>query len=281
MNTRIAFWGTPALTTAYLDALAAAGMTPVVIVTNPDRPKGRGHAMAATPAKEWAVAHNIPVLQPEKLDESFRSAISSFNLDISIVVAYGKIITQELIDIPKYKTLNVHYSLLPKYRGAAPVEAAILAGETETGSSIQIMARALDSGPVIAEEKTAIGEAETAPELRSRLTEIGARLLVETLPRYIKGEITPIAQDDSLATKCGKIQKEDGLIDPEGDAVLNYRKYRAYKEWPRTYFFQNDRRVIITKAHRENGKFAVDQVLPEGKKEIPYADFLRNQKPAL
>ncbi|MEI6316607.1 MAG: methionyl-tRNA formyltransferase, partial [bacterium] len=124
MQNRIAFWGTPELTITYLDNLEAHGMTPVVIVTNPDRPKGRGHELTPPAPKLWAQKRNIPVLQPEKLDMDFFAELSKFNLDISIVVAYGKIIPQEFIDLPKHKTLNVHYSLLPKYRGAAPTESA-------------------------------------------------------------------------------------------------------------------------------------------------------------
>ncbi len=273
---KIAFWGTPALTTTYLDALLNAGMPPVVVITNPDRPKGRGHELAPTPAKVWALLHNIPVLQPEKLDESFDFTLSTFDLDISIVVAYGSIMPERIINIPKYKTLNVHYSLLPKYRGAAPTESAILNGDTETGSAIQIMAKKLDSGDVIALEKTPIGPDETTTELRGRLTDIGAQLLVKTIPDYIAGKIMPVAQDESKATHSGKIKKEDGLIDPFGDSVSNYRKYRAYIEWPRIYFFKNDKRVIVTRAHMENEKFIIDRVLPEGKKEISYSDFIRN-----
>nr|MBP7805166.1 methionyl-tRNA formyltransferase [Candidatus Paceibacterota bacterium] len=252
---KIAFWGTPALTTTYLDALLNAGMPPVVVITNPDRPKGRGHELAPTPAKVWALLHNIPVLQPEKLDESFDFTLSTFDLDISIVVAYGSIMPERIINIPKYKTLNVHYSLLPKYRGAAPTESAILNGDAETGSAIQIMAKKLDSGDIIALEKTPIGPDETTTELRGRLTDIGAQLLVKTIPDYIAGKIMPIAQDESGATHSGKIKKEDGLLDLDADGILNYRKYRAYIEWPRIYFFKNDKRVIVTKAHMENEKF--------------------------
>lgn len=277
---KIAFWGTPELTTVYLDALASSGMLPEVIITNPDRPKGRGHELAPTPAKIWAKNHDIPVMQPEKLDDHFYSHLEVLKLDVSIVVAYGSIMPQRFIDLPKYKTLNVHYSLLPKYRGAAPTESAILNGDTETGSAIQIMARKLDSGPIIALEKTPIGEDENTTMLRGRLTEIGAALLVRTLPEYVAGNITPTPQDDSQATHSGKIKKEDGLLDLSDDPIQNYRKYKAYYEWPRTYFFATqygaEVRVIIKKAHFENGKFVIDRVLAEGKKEVSYTDFKKN-----
>ena len=212
-----------------------------------------------------------------KLDEAFSFQLSAFSLDLSVVVAYGSIMPQYLIELPKYKTLNVHYSLLPKYRGASPTEAAILAGDAETGCSIQVMAQALDSGPIIATAKTPVSPDETTSELRARLTALGAKLLTETLPKYIAGETTACPQDESLATRCGKIKKEDGLIDLSGNAIENYRKYRAYIEWPRTYFFAKGKRIIIAKAHFENGAFVIDRVLPEGKKEISYADLLRGQ----
>jgi methionyl-tRNA formyltransferase len=274
MKPNIAFWGTPELTTVYLDALEAAGMRPVVIVTNPDRPKGRGNILTPTPAKEWGLAHSVPVLTPEKRDDAFYAELSKYDLDVSVVVAYGSILPERFIDLPRRRTLNVHYSLLPRFRGASPTEAAILAGDVETGCSIQIMAKALDSGPVIAEERTDIGADETTPELRTRLTAIGAKMLVETLPAYIKGETVAVPQDETYATVCGKIQKEDGLLDLDAAGLVNYRKYRAYKEWPRTYFFKRDgdadTRVIITKAHMEHDSFVIDRVIPEGHKEIDF-----------
>ena len=277
-NKKIAFWGTPDLTIEYLDTLEATGMTPVVVITNPDRPKGRGQELTPPAPKLWANKRNIPVFQPEKLNDEFFEQLQNLNLDISIVVAYGKIMPQEFIDLPKHKTINVHYSLLPKYRGAAPTESAILAGDVETGCSIQIMAFKLDSGPIISEEKTEIGENENTTELRGRLTKLGAKLLVEVLPQYIAGETTPREQDDTQATRSKKIKKEDGLIDPNGNAIENYNKFRAYIEWPRTYFFQNNKRIIITSAKLENNQFVIERVLPEGKKEIAYGDFLKNLK---
>lgn len=275
----LAFWGTPDLTIKYLDALNNAGYKPSVIITNPDRPKGRGYELSAPPAKEWALKHGVPVLQPEKLDEDFFVHLESYLLDISIVVAYGKIIPEKFIELPKHKTLNVHYSLLPHLRGASPTESAILLGDKETGSAIQIMKQKLDSGPIIAVQKTEIGEDETTTELRGRLTDIGAGLLVQILPEYLSGNLTGTVQDEALVTHSGKIKKEDGLLDLSGDPIANYRKYRAYIEWPRTYFFTKDnKRVIITKAHMGDGLFIIDKILPEGKKEIDFKEFESNQK---
>ncbi len=277
---RIAFWGTPELTISYLEALKASGMLPVVIVTNPDRPVGRHMTLTAPATKVWAEQHGIPVLQTEKLTDETFAELEKMNLDLSVVVAYGSIIPERFISLPKHQTINVHYSLLPKYRGASPTEAAILAGDTETGVSIQIMRKKLDTGPVIAEEVVHIGTEETTPLLRARLTAIGAQLLVATLPKIIRGEIFPREQDETLATHCGKIQKADAEIDIHGDQALAHRKYRAYKEWPRAFFFtekdSKPLRVIITQAHFADEKFVIEKVLPEGKKEMSFADFQKN-----
>jgi methionyl-tRNA formyltransferase len=185
---------------------------------------------------------------------------------------------QALLDIaPMY---NVHYSLLPRWRGATPVESAILAGDTETGVAIQKIVYKLDAGPIVALEKTTIGPDETTPELRGRLNTIAARMLVDLMPALADGNPTASEQDESAATHCGKMTKEDGLLDLSDDGIVNYRKYRAYALWPRTYtFFERDGkriRAIITKAHLENSTFVIDTIKPEGKGEMPYADFVRS-----
>ena len=278
----IAFWGTPELTIHYLNALEQAGLKPALIITNPDRPKGRGQEIALTPAKVWGIKHNVRVLQPERLDEAFFQEFLEYKINVSIVVAYGSILPERFIDAPQFGTLNVHYSLLPRYRGASPVEASILAGDRETGIAIQKMVRSLDSGPLIAEKKVPLDEHLTAPELREHLSVVGAELLNETLPKYLTGLLTPTPQIDSDATFCTKIQKEDGFLDLSTNPTYLYRKYRAYYEWPRTFFFfeQNNKKVrlIITKANFIDGAFVVERVLPEGKKEMSFEDFKRGFK---
>ncbi len=281
---KIAFWGTPELTITILDSLETAGLTPSVIITGPDRKQGRGMILTSPEPKLWAQKRNIPVLQPEKLDADFISNLSSYSPDISIVVAYGKIISKEIIDLPKYGTLNIHYSLLPRFRGATPVESAILNGETETGVCIQQMVFKLDAGPIHAKESVLIESSETALDLRARLNVIGAQLLVKTLTSLSNNTASPKEQDEAQATHCGKISKEDGCIDLADDPILNDRKFRAYYGWPGIYFFTNHPtdtnkkiRVVIKKAHLDNGKFIIETVVPEGKKEISYSQFL-NQK---
>jgi methionyl-tRNA formyltransferase len=197
--------------------------------------------------------------------------------DLFLVVAYGKIMPKEILDIPKLRSFNIHYSLLPKYRGASPVEGAILNGETKTGVSIQQMEYKMDSGPIVAMKEIDIRNEETTPELKDRLIEIGAQLFIETFPKIIENKITKIAQDHNKATYTKKITKEDGLVDIEKEPAVNlYNKFRAYYAWPRIYFMKNGKRVIITDATFENGIFQIKKVIPEGKKEIKYEDFLNS-----
>jgi methionyl-tRNA formyltransferase len=246
------------------------------------------------PVKVWAEKNNIKYVQPEDLSkkeigdvlrtlgrsgDDGQRKFSAENFhgeqnipEVSVVVAYGKILPEEILNLPKFGSINIHYSLLPKYRGASPVESAILAGDAETGISIQKMEFKMDAGPIIAQEKVQILPDEKAAELRTRLIKIGGKLLVNTLPEFIDGKITPISQDESRATHCKKIKKEDGLIDLNDDTVKNYNKFRAYATWPRTFFFKDGKRIIITDAKLEDEKFKILKVIPENGKEMEYRD---------
>lgn len=312
-----AFFGTPEVAARTLEALKQNGYVPSLVVTSPDKPQGRKMIITPPPVKVWAIENNIQYIQPEKsngreiwnvfekeLGNDFaassqgdgpRKAIRQQanmreskiipKFDLFIVVAYGKIMPEKLLNLPKLGSINIHYSLLPKYRGASPVESAILNGETQTGVTIQKMKLEMDAGPVIAEEKVTILPSETAPELRERLIELGAKLLVKILPETISGKIKETPQNEDEATFCKKIKKEDGLIDLT-DLVVSppstlYNKFRAYTGWPRMFFFQNGKRIIITDAVLENGKFVIRKVLPEGKKEIKYEEFTKIQGKAL
>lgn len=277
---RYAFFGTPAVAVTFLDALLKAGMPPALVISNPDRPAGRGLELIASPVAQWARAHTIPLVQPEKIDESFfRDIQSQGPWDVFLVVAYGVILPQALIEMPRRGTLNVHFSLLPRWRGASPVESAILAGDEETGAVIQRMRMKLDTGPVIALEKARIEENETAPELRTRLGVIGAELLVRSLPRYLAGELAEAEQNDSEATHAKKMKKEDGDITADVDTE-RWRKYRAYAQWPGTYFFAERNgtkiRVKVKSARWESGAFVIEEVVPEGKSSLSYEAFLRS-----
>lgn len=275
---KFAYFGTPKVASDTLLMLIKSGFVPSLVVTSPDAQRGRGLVRTPTPTKEAATAHDIPILAPEKLDEDALDAIRALGCEYAIVVAYGKIFPEELIGIFPLGVLNVHYSLLPKYRGATPLEAALLAGESETGVTVQKMVKELDAGDIIAQEKTEIGRTETARELRPRLIEMGAHLLAETLPPYLAGDITPQAQDASRATRAHRLKKEDGLLDLDAPASENWNKYRAYADSIGTYFFENGKRIKITAASLSNGKFTLERVIPEGKREMSYADFARGNR---
>ena len=272
---KIAFFGTPDITLPILDTLRDEGFLPTVIVTAPDRPQGRHMTITPPPAKVWALAHNIPVIQPEKLDAAFLEELSTFNIELSVVVAYGKIIPEVVITAPKFGTLNIHYSLLPKYRGASPVEAAILHGETETGVTIQQMVFKLDAGPILAQKTIPIGDTETAPALLEKLNTAAAPMLVEIVKQFASGAAVPAAaQDDSLATSCTRIKKEDGELLSTDTDDMKWYKYRAYFDWPGTFFFDAEhKRVKITRARYENNTFIIERIIPEGKKEMDYKNF--------
>lgn len=261
------FFGTPDVASETLEILKISGFLPSLIVTSPDRPAGRKMLLTPPPVKTWAIENNIPYIQPEKLNDLI---LKIQNVDLFIVVAYGKIIPEKLIKSPRLGSINIHYSLLPKYRGASPVESAILNGDTETGVTIQQMEYKMDTGPILAQEKVAILPIEKAGELRSRLIKIGGELLVKMLPDFTTGKITSIPQDEIQATNCKKMTKEDGLINLDDDATKNYNKFRAYATWPRTYFFKDGKRIIITDAELKDGKFVIKKIIPEGGKEQEY-----------
>ncbi|MDD2657431.1 MAG: methionyl-tRNA formyltransferase [Candidatus Pacebacteria bacterium] len=273
------YFGTPKVASDTLATLIERGFTPALVVTSPDRPAGRGLVLTPTPVKELALEHGIPVLTPEKLDDETIATIRAYGCDYAACVAYGKIFPEALIASFPLGVLNVHYSLLPKYRGATPLEAALLAGERETGVTIQKMVLALDAGDIVAQKSIEIAPSETARELRPRLIMLGAELLADTLPAYLANEITPVVQDASLATFSHKIKKEDGLLALDAPAVKNWNTYRAYADSVGTYFFSagggpasggERKRMKITKAAFINGAFVIERVIPEGKKETTY-----------
>lgn len=265
---RFVFFGTPTVASDTLTMLLEHDFIPSLIVTSPDAPKGRGLTLTPSPVKALALEHSIPLMTPEKLDAETISAIRGYGCDYAVVVAYGKIFPEELIHTFPKGVLNVHYSLLPKHRGATPLEAAFLAGEKETGVTIQKMVRELDAGDILAQESTPIAPSETARELRPRLVALGATLLTAILPVFERGEITPVPQDASRVTRSGKLKKEDGLLSLDAPAEINWNKYRAYADSIGTYFFENEKRMKITKASFKNEKFIIERVIPEGKKEI-------------
>jgi methionyl-tRNA formyltransferase len=240
-DARVLFAGTPEFALASLRALTNAGITPLAVLTQPDRPAGRGKRLTASPVKRFAVDQDIEVLQPVTLkDPGTVAQIAAFNPDILVVAAYGLILPQNVLDIPKKGCLNVHASLLPRWRGAAPIQAAILAGDAETGVSLMAMTAGLDCGPVYVEEAIAIGDEETAGELHDRLATLGGELLVRHFDAIVGATLHATEQDDSRATYAGKISKQDARLDWQRPAVELHRRVRAYNPVPGAFFLLDD-----------------------------------------
>lgn len=275
-NLKFAFWGTPEVASKTLQILKDSGYLPIVIITSPDRPAGRGLHMTPSPVSLWAENNNITCLKPERLDDKFIKEFDKFNIDFSVIVAYGKILKEEIINKPELGTINIHYSLLPKYRGASPLETCLLKGDKITGISIQQMQFKLDSGPILIKKEIKINIDDTKEEVREKLIKLGAETLVEILPDFINQKINLEIQNEEQASFCKKIKKEEGLLDLNDNPLKNYNKYRAFSGWPGTYFFKNNKRIKIKKAKYENNSFVIERVVPAGKKEINYTDFLRN-----
>jgi len=276
---KFVFFGTPTVASRTLEILKGKGYIPQLIVTSPAKKSGRGLVLTETPVSIWAKANNIECLTPEKIDEIFINKILNLNLNLSIVVAYGKILPETLIKAPKLGTVNIHYSLLPKWRGASPLEATLLSGDEVTGVSIQQMEYKLDSGPILIEAELGISIEETKEELKEYLIKLGANCLCDILPLFEKGKIKPKIQNENDATFCKKIKREDGEIDLNADPKNNWNKYRAFYGWPGIFFFaikkENKLRIKITKASYENNSFVIKRVIPEGKKEMSYEEFLK------
>ena len=230
---KIVFAGTPEFARASLEALVDSGRVPVAVLTQPDRPAGRGRKLTPSPVKQYAADQDIPVLQPATLrDEQAAAELAALEPDLLIVAAYGLILPQNVLDIPTHGCLNVHASVLPRWRGAAPIQAAILAGDETTGISLMAMTAGLDCGPVYHIEKIDIGAGETAGELHDRLALLGGRTLTEQLDAIVTGALEAVPQDDSLATYAPKIEKADAEIDWSLPAVAVARRIRAYNPFP-------------------------------------------------
>lgn len=236
---RIIFMGTAELSCASLSALAGDPRFQVLaVVTQPDKPKGRDLKLAPSPVKALAQRLNLPVLQPIKArDESFIAELRALQPDIMVVVAYGQILPQAMLDIPPYGCLNVHTSLLPKYRGAAPIQWAIADGNAETGVTIMQMDAGLDTGPILSTRRTPILPADNSQILHDRLAQLGAELLGETIPGYIAGTIVPKPQPVEGFTYAAKIKKEDGHLDWNHPAEKLWHRLRAFTPWPGAFTY--------------------------------------------
>ncbi len=247
------FAGTPDFAVPALKALLDAGHTILAVYTQPDRPAGRGRKLGVSAVKEFALAHGLRLHQPVTLKpESEAETLRALKPDALIVIAYGLILPQPILNIPKYGCINVHASLLPRWRGAAPIQRAIEAGDDITGVTIMQMDAGLDTGAMLALAATPIHAHDTAATLHDRLAEIGASLLVTTLARLVRGEITPQAQDSALATYASKLKKEEARIDWNADAGLLARRVRAFNPWPVAHTTLDGQMLRLWQAQPEN-----------------------------
>lgn len=247
----VVFMGTPEFAATALKALIAEHYNIVGIVTQPDRKTGRKQELTAPPVKTVAVEHKLPLLQPEKLDTETIDTLSSWKPDVIVVAAYGKILPESILSLPGFGCINIHASLLPRWRGASPVANALMAGDEETGVTLMELDRGMDTGAIIATEKTPIGPDERAPELLDRLSEIGAKLLVATLPLWIKRKITATSQPEDGITLCQLVDREDGHIFWTMEATAIYNRYRGLYPWPGlfTYWRRGEDDVVRIKLH--------------------------------
>jgi methionyl-tRNA formyltransferase len=273
MELRIVFMGTPDFALPTLERLATRYMI-VGVVTQPDRPAGRGRRMAASPVKEFALAEGIPVYQPERLRRvEAVEHIRSWSPDLIVVAAYGQILRPSVLEIPRFGVLNIHASLLPRWRGAAPVQAAILAGDTVTGVTIMKMDAGLDTGPTLAMREVAIGDVETAGELEGHLAETGAQLLVEILPDYLTDNVQPQPQPEEGVTITRRIPVDAAGIDWAEPATALARHVRAFAPTPGAFTSWNGTRLKVLQA-----KAVVDEKAPT---EVPGTVFMQHKFPAV
>ncbi|GAC1394376.1 MAG: methionyl-tRNA formyltransferase [Ktedonobacteraceae bacterium] len=314
---RIIYMGTPHFAVPTLEALLQGsapgkvlpeGYEIVTVITRPDKPAGRGREIVYSPVKQAALAHDIPVWQPGSFKKAENSAaLAAYHADVYIVAAFGQILPQVVLDQSRYGTLNIHASLLPKYRGADPIAEAILQGETETGVTIMLLDAGIDTGPMLLNHAIPLAEDETTKSLTQKLAEVGAQALLEALPQWIAGKITPTPQDELHATHTRMLQKEDGRIHWDKPAAVLARQVRAYIPWPGSYTHWRGKLLKILEAHplvveidtleqqvqpglvstREevghqvlavvtgSGFLIVKQVQLEGKKAMSVEEFLR------
>ena len=300
MDIKVVFMGSPDFAIPVLRELVAY-YNVVGVVTQPDRPAGRGRVLTPPPVKELALQHAIPVIRPERLRTPEALAqLQAWMPDLIVVAAFGQILRQNVLDLPRFGCINVHASLLPRWRGAAPIQAAILAGDAESGATIMKMDAGIDTGAMLSQSRLPILSHDTAETLSTRLSEAGAQLLIETLPAYLRRELTLIAQPQIGATYASMIKKEDGQLDFSHTAAALERRIRAYSPWPGAFFFVDDEMIKIKRAHvlddktltagqrsieaglpvvgTSEGVLVLDEVQPSGKKPMPGDVFLRGAR---
>ena len=303
---RIVFLGTPAFAVPSLDALLGSRHRVVAVLTRPDRPRGRGQRMFDAPVKARAAAAGIPVLQPDRLrDPVVVESLAALRADLGVVAAYGAMLPESVISAPRLGTINVHASLLPRYRGAAPVHRAIIAGERETGVTIMRIVKRLDAGPMLASVTRSIGREETSVDVERDLAHLGAALLVEIADGLAEGSVAETPQDEDAATYAPRLTKDDGAIDWSWPAARIHDPIRGLHPWPHAFSFLDGRRFILIASAADgltassdapgtivesegdrlvvatgNGALRLLQIQPEGKRSMSVRDFLAGHRTA-
>lgn len=299
----IVFMGTPDFAACVLKALVEAGHNILAVYTQPDKPRGRSGAMVASEVKEYALSVNLPVYQPEKIKNPEEvELLRTFPADVFVVAAYGQFLSKEILEMARLGCVNVHGSLLPKLRGAAPIQRSIMNGDSETGVTIMQMDVGMDSGDILSVGKLPIGPEDNEITMYEKLAKLGAKLLVETLPKLSAGEITPVSQNPDEVTFAKMLRKEEGLIDFSDSAKLIDCKVRGMLVWPTAYTYYGGKllkiyatapdcfvqgvpdeikpgEAFVTKKNlyvmTGSGLLELKEVQPEGKKRMPGADFAR------
>lgn len=303
---KLVFCGTPQFAVPGLERLVAAGHDVQLVVTQPDRPQGRGMELTAPPVKQTALRMGLPVTQPEKIkkNDEFRARLTAIHPDAIIVVGYGRIIPDWMLQLPPHGNINVHASLLPRYRGAAPIQWSIANGETVTGVTTMRIDEGLDTGDILLKREMAINPEDTAVTLAPRLAKLGADLLVETLEELQQGTVKPVPQDDLQATLAPILRKEDGLVNFSREAVEIHNRLRGFQPWPGAYthFRGKNLKIVAAKPVQAAQQIAPGElrvsgdafvvgcgngtalqlleVQPEGKKAMSARDFLSGYRPA-
>jgi len=301
----LVFCGTPQFAVPTLEKLVKSGLQVSLVVTQPDRMRGRGLELTSSPVKHWALSFGLPIVQPDKIknNEDLRSQLTQLHPDAIVVVGYGRIIPEWMIKLPKFGNLNLHASLLPKYRGAAPIQWAIAMGERVTGVTTMRIDAGLDTGDILLQREVAISERDTSVTLAPRLAMVGAELMADTLNGLQGGTINPRPQDDSHASLAPILKREDGLIDFRRTATETLNRLKAFQPWPGAYTFfrgktlqvhdagvaetvpgslvgsiviENERLLVVC---GQNTALELLEVQPEGKKKMPTRDFVHGYRP--
>jgi methionyl-tRNA formyltransferase len=297
---RTVFMGSPPFAVPSLRALSGRYQV-VGVITQPDRPAGRGRSLKPSAIKSWSLEEGLPIAQPNRLkNPDVLEQLRSWEPELIVVVAYGQILPPEVLELPEWGCLNVHASLLPRWRGAAPVQAAILHGDSESGITIMKMDQGLDTGPILSQQRIPILPDEMGGQLTSRLSTLGSELLLDTIPKYIAGNIHLSEQDQSKATLAPMLKKEDGLLDFYKPAEALARQVRAFEPWPGSFLTWDGRRIVIRKAHAIPGDYpqpgqvirvdmftavttgigflVLEVIQPAGRKQMSAEAFVRGAK---